>query len=388
MSAYHKRYPLEGSNSGFLWALYQHLTNASNNAIEIYNDGVRDVVCTDGTNYGTPTSAASFSTGGFIVVQASFPNPSAISGTAQAGAASTITLDATHNEADDYYIGNEITITGGTGSGQTRVISDYVNATDVATVSAAWSPNPDNTSTYDITRRWQGKIRWFDSNSMTCEGSPNGGFLTASASSGGTDGFNGNPTTGAKEWTGSFTPGSDDSVYISTDDSDTYDGGAKKYGWLRMITRETGIDPADDSLFIGGYIPFDITNDTDPFVMLVRGPELQGSETFPDNKWGTGDTGSLSRIAVEDGKATTSMVSNGYAHIGGGCDMITQEGMSLTRAGEHMEVPVFLHGQSGLCVGYFGSNTMVGISRGMALWSRNAAGDRLAVNDLGMAWTE
>lgn len=72
------------------------------------------------------------------------------SGTAQAGAATTITLASGESAVDDAYNGQLIEITGGTGSGQVRKISDYVGSTKVATVDTAWSTNPDATSTYEI----------------------------------------------------------------------------------------------------------------------------------------------------------------------------------------------------------------------------------------------
>jgi len=71
-------------------------------------------------------------------------------GTAQAGASTTITLDASALANDDIYNGSTITITGGTGAGQVRVISDYVGSTKVATVSVAWATTPDNTSTFSV----------------------------------------------------------------------------------------------------------------------------------------------------------------------------------------------------------------------------------------------
>lgn len=73
------------------------------------------------------------------------------SNTAQAGAASTITLDAGASGTDDLYNEMEIEITGGTGSGQKRYISDYVGSSKIATLSVAWSTTPDATSTFDIT---------------------------------------------------------------------------------------------------------------------------------------------------------------------------------------------------------------------------------------------
>ena len=73
-----------------------------------------------------------------------------ITGTAQAGAASAITLAAAASAVDDVYIGMVIAIDGGTGSGQSAVITDYVGSTKVATVATAWATAPDVTSTYSI----------------------------------------------------------------------------------------------------------------------------------------------------------------------------------------------------------------------------------------------
>lgn len=70
-------------------------------------------------------------------------------GTAQAGGATTITLDTGASAVDDEYNSDVIEITSGTGSGQTRTITDYVGSTKVATV-AAWSTNPDATSVFEI----------------------------------------------------------------------------------------------------------------------------------------------------------------------------------------------------------------------------------------------
>jgi hypothetical protein len=70
--------------------------------------------------------------------------------TAQAGAAQTITLDASASTTDDTYNGNSITLISGTGAGQTRCIVDYDQATKVATVNHAWITNPDNTSVFAI----------------------------------------------------------------------------------------------------------------------------------------------------------------------------------------------------------------------------------------------
>ena len=72
-------------------------------------------------------------------------------GTAQAGSSTTITLKSASSSTDDYYNGLYITITGGTGAGQIRIIEDYVGSTKVATVDREWTVTPNNTSTYSIT---------------------------------------------------------------------------------------------------------------------------------------------------------------------------------------------------------------------------------------------
>jgi hypothetical protein len=73
------------------------------------------------------------------------------SDTAQAGAATTITLAATaEGTTDDYYNGQFIKIYDGTGAGQSRCIIDYIASTKVANVDRAWARNPNNTSKYSI----------------------------------------------------------------------------------------------------------------------------------------------------------------------------------------------------------------------------------------------
>lgn len=72
------------------------------------------------------------------------------SNTAQAGAAGTITLDSSASATDDLYNDCVILITGGTGVGQARLISDYVGSTKVASVAPNWATNPSSDSTFAI----------------------------------------------------------------------------------------------------------------------------------------------------------------------------------------------------------------------------------------------
>ena len=73
------------------------------------------------------------------------------SGTLQAGTSTTVTLKSTASAVDDIYNGMYVNITGGTGSGQTRLIEDYNGTTKVATVGEAFTVTPNGTSTYTTT---------------------------------------------------------------------------------------------------------------------------------------------------------------------------------------------------------------------------------------------
>jgi hypothetical protein len=68
-------------------------------------------------------------------------------GTAQAGAATSITLAAGASAVTDAYKNVVITIASGTGSGQSKTITAYNGTTKVATVST-WTTNPDASSVY------------------------------------------------------------------------------------------------------------------------------------------------------------------------------------------------------------------------------------------------
>jgi len=72
-------------------------------------------------------------------------------GTAAAGAASTITLEAALNVAANELDGLVVAIVSGTGVGQRRTIASHtVGVSSVLTVSNAWTTTPDATSVYEI----------------------------------------------------------------------------------------------------------------------------------------------------------------------------------------------------------------------------------------------
>lgn len=81
--------------------------------------------------------------------------PDILTGLAQGGAPTTITLAAAQPDfvlhaVDDTYNGKLIRITVGTGAGQARQITDYVGSSRLATVAPGWSVQPDPTSQYAI----------------------------------------------------------------------------------------------------------------------------------------------------------------------------------------------------------------------------------------------
>ena len=72
------------------------------------------------------------------------------SGTAQAGGASTITLDSGASSTNNLYQNQIIFIRSGTGAGQSAIITSYVGSTKVATIVGSWASNPDNTSVFTV----------------------------------------------------------------------------------------------------------------------------------------------------------------------------------------------------------------------------------------------
>jgi hypothetical protein len=99
------------------------------------------------TNIGSTLTPSAVS--GNITLTASATNHD--SGAAQAGTSTTITLKSTSSATDDIYNGMYVTITSGTGSGQIRIIEDYVGSTKVATVTPAWTTAPTSASNYAVT---------------------------------------------------------------------------------------------------------------------------------------------------------------------------------------------------------------------------------------------
>lgn len=73
-------------------------------------------------------------------------------GTAQAGGASTITLDTGASSTDNVYQGCQVYLVSGTGAGQTGVVAfnGYKGSTRVATMTIPWAVIPDATTTFQV----------------------------------------------------------------------------------------------------------------------------------------------------------------------------------------------------------------------------------------------
>jgi hypothetical protein len=99
----------------------------------------------DSTSYTTIAFNRSSSTG---VLTARTLNLPTNTGTATAGAATTLT-DTSKVWTTNRWAGGTLTLTGGTGSGQTRTISS--NTATAITVSPAWTTNPAAGTTYTVT---------------------------------------------------------------------------------------------------------------------------------------------------------------------------------------------------------------------------------------------
>ena len=72
------------------------------------------------------------------------------SGTATAGAASSLTLAVAETVSEADAKGRQCLLTGGTGSGQFRGISTYNESSKVATLVSAWTTNPASGTTYVV----------------------------------------------------------------------------------------------------------------------------------------------------------------------------------------------------------------------------------------------
>ena len=86
----------------------------------------------------------------FDEILAEYSDRTVATGTAQGGSDRGITLASTASPQPDAYTGMQVSITAGTGSGQTNYVTAYAGSTKAATVEVKWGTVPDATSQYRV----------------------------------------------------------------------------------------------------------------------------------------------------------------------------------------------------------------------------------------------
>jgi len=125
-------------------------------SVRIYNRSLTEAEVKFHYNHGGPAGYWKFDEGSGTSAKDATDNNndgtltnfnSTDTGTAEAGDATTLT-DNNKTWITNQWAGGKISITGGTGSGQTRPVAS--NTTTTVTVSVAWQTNPDATSVYSV----------------------------------------------------------------------------------------------------------------------------------------------------------------------------------------------------------------------------------------------
>jgi hypothetical protein len=127
-------------------------SDCTNEATEIGSTGIYTLDLTAAENTGTEVvvQVKTGTANAVIPVFTLLHEPCTESGVAQSATATTIRLRSAASYGNDWFNGCSIEIVRGTGAGQTRTITDYVDSTDTATVDRAWITNPDSTSVYIV----------------------------------------------------------------------------------------------------------------------------------------------------------------------------------------------------------------------------------------------
>jgi hypothetical protein len=132
-------------------------TNFGLSALPTANAAAADGIMVNGTNTGTPTFTGGLTVNGLaagVITNASLAADSGLKpirvGTAQAGDAFTVTLDAGASSTDNFYTGQRLVLTGGTGAGQSRIIQGYTGTSKVALLTRSLVTAAAAASTFAI----------------------------------------------------------------------------------------------------------------------------------------------------------------------------------------------------------------------------------------------
>ncbi len=170
-------------------------------------------------------------------------------------------------------------------------------------------------------------------------------------------------------------PSAGNFLYLSTSDADGYT-------YLRIVWN----DPArgegskfTNSLYVGGYIPVDTVEDTQPVCCLVG--SINGSNIT--NCMGARNIANLSRSPVEVAHTTLDLTSAGHCCAVGVVNLAT---LNLSRAGRWINLPVVLATTGGVTLGYFGTNTMLSGSDVRSDGAVSTPAEYLIMNDILVRW--
>jgi hypothetical protein len=170
-------------------------------------------------------------------------------GTASDGSSTTITLESGAVGAnDDQYNGWIVKITGGTGSGQSRLITDYSGTSLVATVSEDWTTAPDSTSTYSLFKRF---MKFLESGDVGADEniilSPTNSLYSVSKITDLEDLEDLTPAERTENWTSNLTEDSIPGEYLVYGDRIVFDTAYSTTRWFRMEYIKIPPDLSNDS---------------------------------------------------------------------------------------------------------------------------------------------
>jgi len=187
-------------------------------------------------------------------------------------------------------------------------------------------------------------------------------------------------------WNDENDPTTGTTVMISASNMDTYGASATVVEYFRCMIREVTLNDGSQfqvgSIRVGGYIPTDAVNDTNPACVLAGLPTVDS-----DNEgWGKVSTaiGYQMSVCPPDtdgsetdlgaGRAACYIASTGTSNQAPGND---SNNLSRTRAGQWVNFPVFLISiPAADTVGYYGKYDMFGVGG-----SFRADGDAYANNE-------
>lgn len=181
---------------------------------------------------------------------------------------------------------------------------------------------------------------------------------------------------------GGATPNGTGRVLVSTSDLDTY-GSNTTYAYLRVLIWDNSGGSIVKGFYVGGYIPFDQTNNTNPVVLLTRWPYFNNSASAASWGYGIGNASNYNRISPDYTGATRNLNAAGYAYVA----CITTTIVNRDPNGNWVNFPLYVR-----CIddaaffGYFGRYTMFAGDTSRSLATADSNGEYLTVNDLIMRW--